>query len=77
MPYVELLPVPQDTEELTAYLQTNFRRIQDALARTAGVYDNDDIEINVSSRGLILWAPNGNRYRVSVSNTGTLTTTLL
>ena len=75
--FVELLPVPQDQQELTAYLQTNFRRIQDALARVAGVYDNDDIEITVSTRGLILVAPNTNRYRVTVSNIGTLTTTLL
>jgi hypothetical protein len=77
MPYVELLPIPQDSEGLIAYLQTNFRRIQDALARTVGTYDNDDIEISVSSRGLILTAPNGNRYRVSVGNTGILTTTLI
>lgn len=77
MPYVELLPVPQDPESLIVYLQTNFRRIQDALARTAGTYEGKDIEINVSSKGLILVAPNANRYRLGVSNAGALTITLI
>lgn len=77
MPYVELQPVPQDPEQLVAYLTTNFRRIQDALARTVGKYDDDDIEITVSTRGVILSAPNGNRYRVTVDNAGTLTVTLI
>jgi len=77
MPYVELLPPPQDPEALVAYLQTNFRRIQDALARTVGVVDNDDIEITVDTRGLVLTAPNGSRYRVQVTNAGALTQTLI
>lgn len=77
MPFVELIPPPQDPEALLAYLQTNFRRIQDALARTAGTYDDDDIEINTSLRGLILTSPGGSRYRITVDDAGALTTTLV
>lgn len=77
MPYVELLPVPKRTEQLSAYLQANFRRIADALAMTASLLGGKDIEITDSTMGVILTAPNLNRYRITVGNTGTLTTTLV
>ena len=77
MPFVELLPPPRDLEALNAYLQDNFRRIQDALALTVGVTDDGDIVITDSTKGLILTAPNGSRYRVTVTNAGALTTTLV
>lgn len=37
---------------------------------------NPDIRIGTTGQ-LILTAPNGNRYKIGVSNTGTLTTTLI
>lgn len=77
MPYVELLPVPKDASLLINYLSQNFRRIADGLIRSAAKYAGEDIEITSSSKGVILTAPNGNRYRLVVSNTGVLTTVAL
>lgn len=80
MPFVELVPVPQDpqsVQDIIGYLNQNFRRVSDTLGRSAGLSDNKDIEITDSARGIILTAPNSNRYRITVSNTGVLTTTLV
>jgi len=39
--------------------------------------DGGDIEVDDSSRGLILRSPDGERWRVQVNNSGSLTTTRL
>ena len=36
-----------------------------------------DIEVQGSSNGLILKSPNGTRYRITVDNSGNLTTTAI
>lgn len=77
MPNVDLVPVPNKPEELNSYLFTNFRRVQDSLALAAGRLGSLDIEITDPNQGIILTAPNLNRYRITVGNTGVLTTTLV
>jgi len=77
MPLVELLNVPKEPDRLAAYLMNNFRRVQDALAMAASSVSDDDIEITSSTKGVILTAPNGTRYRVTVNDAGTLSTTAL
>lgn len=77
MPFVELLPLPQDERQLKSYFLTNFRRIIDAISRTPLTVGSEDIEITDSASGVILTAPNGTRYRVTVNNAGTLVTTAL
>ena len=42
---------------------------------TTPITTSQDIEITSSSAGLILRSPNGNRWRVQVSNAGALTVT--
>lgn len=76
-PLVELLSVPKDTSRLNAYLLNNFRRVADAVERSASAVGDDDIEITSSTAGLILTSPNGTRYRVTVDDAGTLVTTAL
>lgn len=44
---------------------------------TAGSTSSDDIEITDSTKGIILRSPDGTRYRVTVANGGTLTTTVV
>lgn len=74
MPVVELLPVPRRDETMLSYLNTNFRRIADAIALAADTLSGKDITINSAEYGVILTAPNGNRFRIIVSNAGVLTT---
>lgn len=75
MPYVELLPVPSKIEQYRAYLMNNFRRVADALNRTADKIGSTDIEITVSTAGLILTSPDGTRWRVTVDDLGALDVT--
>lgn len=77
MPFVELLPTPEDDKQLKSYLLGNFRRITDALGLTVSKVGGDDIQITDSSSGVILTSPNGTRYRVTVDNAGTLVTTVV
>jgi len=44
---------------------------------TGTTTSNDDVEITNSDKGVILSSPIGNRYRVTVDDSGNLTTTLL
>ena len=75
MPYVEIIPTPRKVEQYAAFLTNNFRRIADALGLAADKKGDDDIEFTTSAAGVILTAPNGNRYRVTVSNVGALVVT--
>ena len=43
----------------------------------ASISPGGDVEVTDAARGLILKAPNGTRYRVTVSNAGTLVTTAI
>ena len=44
---------------------------------TSPLSTNQDIEITDATKGIILKSPNGTKYRVTVSNAGELTTTLI
>lgn len=77
MPTVDLLNVPRDPDRYPAYLANNFRRVADVLMLVANLVGDKDIEITSPTRGIILRAPNGTRYRVTVDNTGTLIRTAL
>jgi hypothetical protein len=77
MAFVELLSVPKDASSILNFLQQNFRRIADTLSRVPTYTDKQDITITTSSKGIVLTAPNGNTYRIIVSNTGVLSTVLV
>jgi hypothetical protein len=77
MPYVELLPVPTRIEQYRAYLMNNFRRIADALNRTADKIGATDIEITDPDAGIILVSPDATRWRVTVDDLGALIVTSL
>lgn len=77
MSVIELLNVPKDADRYPAYLMNNFRRIADALLTVVSKVGSDDVEITSFTKGIILTAPNGTRYRVTVDNTGTLIRTAL
>lgn len=53
------------------------RWLQAIVAGVQRIESLQDIEITDATKGVILKAPNGTRYRVKVDNSGTLTTTSL
>ena len=51
--------------------------VDGALGATGKLTNNNDIEITSLVAGLILKSPNGTRFRVTVDNSGALTTTVI
>lgn len=66
---VSVLPPAGTPTELARYLRTL------AEANNARINEYQDIVVDTSSYGLILKSPNGHYWRVTVGDTGTLSTT--
>lgn len=53
------------------------RWLQAVVNGIEAIQTENDVEVTDATKGVILTAPNGTRYRVKVNNAGTLTTTSL